>query len=54
MTAAPTLEAGARHGAEHVAPDCRGLNFYAIDGALRALLPLYLPPALGAHLEPHL
>jgi alkylation response protein AidB-like acyl-CoA dehydrogenase len=54
MTAAPTPEAGARHGAEHVAPDCRGLNFYAIDGALRALLPLYLPPALGAHLEPHL
>lgn len=37
-----------------LAPDCRGLNFYAIDRALKDLLPLYLPPDLIAHLAPHL
>ena len=37
-----------------LAPDCRGLNFYAIDRALRDLLPLYLPADLMAHLAPQL
>lgn len=37
-----------------IAPDCRGLNFYAIDPAFRDLLKLYVEPALHAHLEPHL
>lgn len=36
-----------------VAPDCRGLNFYRIDPAFRALLDLYVEPALRAHVEPH-
>ncbi|MFO1082503.1 MAG: acyl-CoA dehydrogenase family protein [Reyranellaceae bacterium] len=38
----------------HVAPDCAGLNFWQLDQSLRALLPLYLPADLLAHLEPHL
>ncbi|MEI9983431.1 MAG: hypothetical protein WDN69_09630 [Aliidongia sp.] len=37
-----------------LAPDCRGLNFYAVDRQLQDLLALYLPPDLKAHLEPHL
>jgi acyl-CoA dehydrogenase len=36
-----------------LAEDCRGLDFYAEDRNLRALLPLYMEPALLAHLEPH-
>lgn len=36
-----------------VAPDCRGLNFYRVDSAFRALLDLYVEPALRAHVEPH-
>ncbi|MBI3993944.1 MAG: acyl-CoA dehydrogenase family protein [Candidatus Lambdaproteobacteria bacterium] len=35
-------------------PDTRGLNFYDIDRPLQDLLGLYLPPALLAHLQPHL
>jgi alkylation response protein AidB-like acyl-CoA dehydrogenase len=42
-----------RRGAAHVAPDCAGQNFYTIDRALRALLPLYLTPADFLHLAPH-
>ena len=34
--------AAIRRGADHIAPDCAGQNFYAIDRALRDLLPLYL------------
>jgi len=46
--------AAKRTGSDHVAPDCRGLNFYAIDGSFRDLTALYMEPALRAHLEPHL
>jgi acyl-CoA dehydrogenase len=35
-------------------PDGRGRNLYEVDPQLAALLPLYLPRALFAHLEPHL
>jgi acyl-CoA dehydrogenase len=47
---------GARQktGSDHVAPDCRGMNFYRVDHAFRGLLDLYMEPALRAHLEPHL
>lgn len=38
----------------HIAPDCSGLNFYAIDASLRALLPLYMDAPLLGHLTPHL
>jgi alkylation response protein AidB-like acyl-CoA dehydrogenase len=43
----------APRGADHIAPDCAGQNFYAIDRGLRTLLPLYLAPADFAHLAPH-
>ena len=46
--------ASQRSGTDHVAPDCRGMNFYRADDAFRGLLDLYLEPALRAHLEPHL
>ncbi|HLN10913.1 MAG TPA: acyl-CoA dehydrogenase family protein, partial [Xanthobacteraceae bacterium] len=36
-----------------LAPDCSGLNFFAIDAGLRQLLGLYLDPAVRRHLEPH-
>jgi alkylation response protein AidB-like acyl-CoA dehydrogenase len=38
---------------DRIAPDCRGLNFYAIDPALKQLLALYLPAPLRTHLTPH-
>jgi acyl-CoA dehydrogenase len=40
-------------GADHLAPDCAGQNFYAIDRGLRGLLPLYLEPDDFRRLEPH-
>jgi acyl-CoA dehydrogenase len=40
--------------AAHPVPDQHGVDLYATDPTLRALLTLYLPPALLAHLEPHL
>jgi len=40
-------------GASHIAPDCAGQNFYAIDRGLRDLLPLYLKPDDFQRLEPH-
>jgi alkylation response protein AidB-like acyl-CoA dehydrogenase len=42
-----------KHGADHVAPDCAGANFYAIDRGLRDLLPLHLEPDDFRRLEPH-
>ena len=40
-------------GANHLAPDCAGQNFYAIDRGLRGLLELYLEPDDFRRLEPH-
>ncbi len=48
-TVAPEL----RRGADHIAPDCAGQNFYAIDRGLRDLLAHYLKPDDFRHLEPH-
>src|SRR5262245_31830942 len=39
--------------ADHVPPDCAGLDFYACDPALRHLLSLYLPGEALRHFEPH-
>jgi acyl-CoA dehydrogenase len=47
------VDARGKHGADHIAPDCAGKNFYAIDRGLRDLLPLYLAPADFRQLEPH-
>ena len=41
-------------GADLVAPDCRGQNFYRIDRGLRDLLDLYMEPALRTATEAHL
>ncbi|MCL1962273.1 MAG: acyl-CoA dehydrogenase family protein [Desulfovibrionaceae bacterium] len=41
-------------GADLVAPDCQGLNFWRIDHTIRQLLGLYLEPEVLAHFEPHL
>ena len=35
---------------DHIAPDCSGLNFFAIDRSLRDLLGLYMEAPLLAHL----
>ena len=40
-------------GADHLAPDCAGQNFYAIDRGLRDLLRLYLEPDDFRRHEPH-
>jgi acyl-CoA dehydrogenase len=40
-------------GANHLALDCSGQNFYAIDRGLRGLLQLYLEPNDFRQLEPH-
>jgi acyl-CoA dehydrogenase len=40
-------------GPDHIAPDCAGENFYAIDRSLRDLLQLYLEPNDFRRLEPH-
>ncbi len=43
----------AMRGSEAIATDCRGLNFFRLDGSLRQLLPLYLDAASLGHFEPH-
>src|SRR6202163_2510973 len=40
-------------GADHIAPDCAGQNFYRIDRGLRDLLRLYLAQNDFRRLEPH-
>src|ERR1700694_1159470 len=42
-----------RRGADHIAPDCAGANFYEIDRGLRELVALYLEPKDFSRLEPH-
>ena len=39
---------------DHPVPDAHGRNLYSHDRTLQALLPLYLPADLCAHLQPHL
>jgi len=51
----PALDSLTTQSAEQwVAPDCRGMNFYAIDPGLSDLLDMYLPPDARSFLEPHL
>ena len=40
-------------GADWIAPDCHGENFYHLDPGFKALLKFYMDPALHAHMEPH-
>src|SRR5712671_4877857 len=44
---------GSNRGADHIAPDCAGQNFYAVDRGLRDLLRLYLTLDDFRRLEPH-
>lgn len=53
LSARRAPDTGLRRGADHIAPDAAGQNFYAIDGGLRDLLTHYLSPADFRHLEPH-
>ncbi|MEK9721954.1 MAG: acyl-CoA dehydrogenase family protein [Rhodospirillaceae bacterium] len=56
MSGAQTKPAATAHlsGADWIAPDCHGANFYDLDPGFRALLKFYLPPDLHAHMTPHL
>lgn len=38
----------------HLAPTCRGLNFFEADPGLQSLMPLYMGGKLAAHMAPHL
>jgi acyl-CoA dehydrogenase len=49
----PTEAPDRARGADHVAPDCAGENFYEIDRGLRSLLALYLEPNDFRRLQPH-
>ncbi len=48
----PSPPSTTRH--EHPVPDRAGANAYTDDPEFAHLLPLYLPPELVAHLQPHL
>jgi acyl-CoA dehydrogenase len=47
------IDEGRDHGAQYLAADCAGQNFYARDRGLRDLLPLYLTGDDFRRLEPH-
>ena len=51
---AAAAETSDRTGADWLAPDCQGENFYDLDPAFGAILPHYMAPALHDHLQPHL
>lgn len=55
MTAPPSKPEAAKElsGADWVAPDCHGENFYHLDPGFKALLRFYMEPDLHAHMEPH-
>lgn len=52
-TTRPRLETPKPFGAHHIAPDCRGMNFYRADRGFRDLLGLYLDPDWRARMDPH-
>jgi acyl-CoA dehydrogenase len=49
----PALPEQTRTGSDLIAPDCRGLNFWALDRSVRDLLSLNLDGQTLAHFEPH-
>src|SRR5215475_13492411 len=53
MSARPPRAVDREHGADHLAPDGAGRNFYAIDHGLRELLPLYMAADDFGRIEPH-
>jgi len=54
MTTQPARQAVPTAPDAHPVPDRHGASLFTADPDLRALLPLYLPPALFNHLLPHL
>jgi acyl-CoA dehydrogenase len=50
---APSAGPPAPTGSDLIAPDCRGMNFWTVDRALRDLLTLYLDGNALAHFTPH-
>ena len=46
-------KSAAPRGSDHLALDCRAMNFYRIDRGLQDLLKLYVDPKMRAHFEPH-
>jgi acyl-CoA dehydrogenase len=48
-----SVDAAKAQGPDHLALDCAGENFYAIDRGLRDLIRLYLAPDDFRQLEPH-
>jgi acyl-CoA dehydrogenase len=42
-----------RTGSDWIAPDCAGMDFYAVDHGLRDLLAIYLPAEVLSRLTPH-
>ena len=48
-----SVDAAKAQGPDHLALDCAGENFYAIDRGLRDLIRLYLAPDDFQQLEPH-
>ncbi len=56
MSSPTTKPEATKHlsGADWVAPDCHGENFYQLDKGFQALLKFYMDPKLHAHMEPHL
>lgn len=52
--AARATRAASADRSRNIAPDTRGKNYWDLDPSLRALLPLYMDPALLAHLTPHM
>src|SRR5436190_17832777 len=49
----PALPEQTKSGSDLIAPDCRGLNFWALDRSVRDLLSLHLETQMLAHFEPH-
>ena len=41
------------HGAQYIAPDAHGQNFYAIDRQFQDLMSLYMEPGLLKQMTPH-
>ncbi|MAS43535.1 MAG: DNA alkylation response protein [Rhodobacteraceae bacterium] len=52
--AARATRAASADRSRNIAPDTRGENYWDLDPSLRSLLPLYMDPALLAHLTPHM
>ena len=46
-------KSAAPRGSDHLALDCRGMNFYRIDRGLQDLLKLYMDAPMRDHFEPH-